>query len=70
MEAQICKILMEFCNRVLRDAFMDLESLKDRGIRLVKDPDKEPWLTCDYDNSYYTTLKEVVLLLRNLYRYW
>lgn len=69
MEAQICKLLMEFCYRKLRDVWVaECVQPTASGIKWI--PDGEPWLKAEYANPYHTTLRDVVLLLRRLYSFW
>ena len=73
MEAQICKLLMEYCNRKLKERYDAINTkVLDSGIRMrnIDLTRTEPWLTVTYTNAYHTTLKEVVLVLRKLYQYW
>ena len=70
MEAQICKLLSEFCSYKIRDIYMAAIPPDSRGIRRCNDADKEPWLLCQYINPYHNTLRDAVIILRKLYQYW
>jgi hypothetical protein len=71
MEAQVCKILMEHCNTLLRDRYIHCVAQSHNGnVTVLSYPDSEPWLLINYSNAYMQTLKEAVLLLRRLYSFW
>lgn len=73
MEAQICQLLMNFCNRALEAEYDKINTksmpngTKVCSIDLTKE---EPWLKCIYSNPYHETLKQTVIVLRHLYQYW
>lgn len=73
MEAQICNLLMQFCNRRLELAYNELNTktlISGIQFRTIDETKHEPWLDVSYANPYYKTLKEAVLVLRKLYMYW
>ena len=73
MEAQICKLLMEFCSRRLEAEYNKLNTSVVNGveIRIVDETKPEPWMTFSgYTNEYHTTLRQAVLVLRRLYAIW
>jgi hypothetical protein len=72
MEAQICQLLMSFCNRKLVSIYdeMNTKLIGDIRFRTIDETNPEPWLRFAYTNPYHTTLRDTVLVLRRLYSYW
>jgi hypothetical protein len=74
MEAQICKLLEEFCNRKLEQIHRGLHTtvnmygIKFYNINMLSST--EPWLEDTYSNPYHQCLRDAVLILRKLYGYW
>ena len=72
MEAQICKLLEDFCMRKL---VKEVEVLRTHMVNGVQFHDltqmSEPeLLRLVYSNPYHETLKQAVLILRKLQSYW